>query len=175
MNREPPPSASFSIRSARPGDEQALFALIRELARYEKLEHQVSGSPVALARDLFGERPAAEALLAERGGKALGFALFFTSYSTFLTTPGVYLEDLFVLESERGRGIGRALFEAVRLRAEERGAGRLEWSVLDWNAPAIAFYEKLGATMLPDWRICRIVFERTLNASVAPPRGRLPS
>ena len=145
-----------SIRPARRGDEQSLFELIRELARFERLEHKVSGSASELGEHLFGARPVAEALLAEVSGVAVGFALFFTSYSTFLTRPGVYLEDLFVLEAHRKSGIGKALLEAVRDAARARGAGRLEWSVLDWNENAIAFYERFGATVMPDWRICRV-------------------
>lgn len=154
-------TTSFTIRAARPGDEAALFELIRELAEFERLTHLVTGSPAELGRDLFGEHPVAEALLAERDSVALGFALFFRSYSTFLTRPGLYLEDLYVRESERGRGIGKALLERVIAIARERGAGRLEWSVLDWNARAIAFYEKMGAKVLPDWRICRVTFSDT--------------
>ena len=146
----------FSIRPAQPGDEHALFALVQELARFERLEHQVSGSAKQLREHLFGARPVAEALLAEIAEKPVGFALFFTSDSTFLTRPGIYLEDLFVLESQRKLGIGKALLEAVRQVARARGAGRLEWSVLDWNENAIAFYERFGAKVMPDWRICRI-------------------
>ncbi|HET9952869.1 MAG TPA: GNAT family N-acetyltransferase [Polyangiaceae bacterium] len=152
---------TLAIRPARPGDQHAIFDLIRELARFERLEHVVSGSPDALAHDLFGERPSAEALLAESDGVPIGFALFFSTYSTFLTRPGLYLEDLFVLEPYRGQGVGRALLRAVHERARERGAGRLEWSVLDWNERAIAFYRSFGATVLPDWRICRIELSPT--------------
>jgi GNAT superfamily N-acetyltransferase len=144
------------IRAARRGDEQALFELITELAHFEKLEHTVTGNAAELAEHLFADRPVAEALIAERGAVAVGFALFFTNYSTFLTRPGIYLEDLFVRESERGQGIGRALLSEMRRIAAARGAGRLEWSVLDWNENAIRFYERIGATVLPDWRICRI-------------------
>ena len=151
------------IRPARRGDEHVLFALIGELARYERLEHQLSGSAEALADHLFSAEPAAIALLAERGDKALGFALFFASYSTFLTRPGVYLEDLFVVDSERGRGVGKALLCAVARIAAERGAGRLEWAVLDWNTTAIEFYRRLGATVLPDWRICRVTGDELLR------------
>jgi GNAT superfamily N-acetyltransferase len=150
----------MNIRSAIPGDEHVLFDLIRALARFERLDDTVTGSAEALGRHLFAERPSAEALLAENGGTAVGFALFFTTYSTFLTRPGLYLEDLFVLESHRRRGIGRALLSEVRRLAEARGAGRLEWSVLDWNAGAIAFYERFGATVLREWRICRMTFPR---------------
>jgi GNAT superfamily N-acetyltransferase len=149
-------SPEWSIRSAAPGDEAALFALIRALSRYERLEDAVVGSAAALREHLFGPRPLAEALIAEERGSVLGFALFFPTYSTFLTRPGVHLEDLFVLEEHRRRGIGRALLAETRRIAKERGAGRLEWSVLDWNASAIAFYEGMGAEVLPDWRICRV-------------------
>ncbi len=147
----------FRIREARPGDEAALFALILELARFERLEHTVTGSAAELARHLFGEPRRAEALLAEgASGEALGFALFFGTYSTFLTRPGLYLEDLFVRPEARRRGIGTALLRALGQLARERNLGRLEWAVLDWNTAAIAFYEKLGARVLPDWRICRV-------------------
>jgi GNAT superfamily N-acetyltransferase len=150
---------AFRIRAADPGDERGLFELIQELAVFERLSHKVSGNAEALGRHLFGERPVAEAVVAEAADRLLGFALFFGTYSTFLTRPGVYLEDLFVLESERGKGIGRALLSEVRRIAEARGAGRLEWSVLDWNENAIRFYRAFGAEVLPDWRICRVVFE----------------
>jgi GNAT superfamily N-acetyltransferase len=148
------------IRPAVPGDEHALFELIRALARFERLGHTATGSAEALGRHLFGERPAAEALIAEDGGVPVAFALFFPTYSTFLAKPGVYLEDLFVLETHRRRGIGGALLAEVKRVAEARGAGRLEWSVLDWNAGAIAFYERFGATVLPQWRICRVTLDR---------------
>lgn len=147
---------SVALRPAVPGDEVILFALMKALARYERLEHAVTGTAEALGRHLFGERPVVEALLAEVDGEAIGYALFFATYSTFLTRPGLYLEDLFVLESHRRAGVGRALLTEVRRLAESRGAGRLEWSVLDWNANAIAFYESFGAVLLPGWRICRM-------------------
>lgn len=148
---------SFSIRGARRGDETSLFDLVVALARYEQLAPEVTGSAEALGEHLFDEPPRAHALVAESEGRIVGFALFFETYSTFLTRPGVYLEDLFVLESYRGRGIGRALLSAVREAAEQRGAGRLEWAVLDWNDTAIRFYEAFGATVLSSWRRCRIV------------------
>jgi len=154
---EPASNLGWSIRAARPGDEGRLFELVNALARYERLAHAVTGSAEALGRHLFGERPLIEALLAEEAGVALGYALFFSTYSTFLTQPGVYLEDLFVLETHRRRGIGRALLSEVKRVAAARGAGRLEWTVLDWNANAIAFYESFGARVLPDWRLCRVV------------------
>ncbi|HSZ83448.1 MAG TPA: GNAT family N-acetyltransferase [Polyangia bacterium] len=148
----------MTIRPAVPGDEASLLSLIRALARFERLEDTVTGSAAALARDLFGARPACEALLAEDGGVAVGYALYFTTYSTFLTKPGLWLEDLFVLESHRRRGVGLALLTEVRRIAEARGCGRFEWSVLDWNDKAIALYERFGATVMPDWRICRVTF-----------------
>lgn len=149
----------FLIRPARPGDEHALFALIQALAEYEKLSHAVSGSAEKLAQDLFGPRPAAEALLVEVDGQTVAFALFFPNYSTFLTRPGLYLEDIFVLPAHRRRGIGKALLSEVAGLARARGCGRMEWSVLDWNESAIGFYQSLGASVLPDWRICRVTAE----------------
>ena len=146
------------IRPAAPGDERALLDLIHALARFEKLDHTVTGTAEALRDHLFGPRPAAEAVLAEEDAAAVGFALFFPTYSTVLTRPGVWLEDLFVRESHRRRGIGRALLAEVRRIAETRGAGRLEWSVLDWNDAAIALYERFGAQVLREWRICRLAF-----------------
>lgn len=146
----------FTIRRAGPADAAALFELIKGLAEYEKLGHAVSGSPGELAQHLQGERPYVEALLAEAAGKPIGLAIFFTTYSTFLTRPGLYLEDIFVLPGHRGGGVGRALLGAVARLARQRGCGRMEWTVLDWNAPAIGFYEGLGAKVLPDWRVCRL-------------------
>jgi len=148
---------AFAIRAARPGDEHALFSLIQGLAEYEKLSQAVTGSAQNLAQDLFGPRPAAEALLVEADGRAVAFALFFHNYSTFLTQRGLYLEDIFVLPEYRQRGIGKALLSEVAKLARARGCARLEWSVLDWNVSAIGFYQSLGASVLPDWRICRVV------------------
>jgi len=147
---------AFTIRPARPGDEHALFALIQALAEYEKLSHAVIGSAEKLAHDLFGPRPAAEALLVESEDRPVAFALFFHNYSTFLTQPGLYLEDIFVLPDYRRCGIGKVLLGEVAKIAHARGCGRLEWSVLDWNVSAIGFYQSLGASVLPDWRICRV-------------------
>ncbi len=149
---------AIEIRAARRGDEGTLFELVLELARFEHLEGAVTGSSEALAGALFGDRPAAEAFLAHdsRDARVLGYALFFTTYSTFLTRRGLYLEDLFVREAERGRGVGRALLGRVAAIAHERDAGRVEWAVLDWNVRAIGFYERVGASVLPDWRLCRI-------------------
>jgi GNAT superfamily N-acetyltransferase len=132
------------------------MALIRGLAEYEKLVHQLSMTPQALREHLFGERPYAEAVIARVGGDAVGYALWFHTYSTFLAKPGLYLEDLFVVPQRRGRGVGSALMRYVARVARERRCGRFEWSVLDWNEPAINFYRKIGADILPDWRVCRM-------------------
>lgn len=149
-------TVQVNIRPAQPEDVPALFSLIQALAKYEKLSHQVTGNEDLLREHLFGSRPYAEALLAEYGGNPAGLALFFYNYSTFLTKPGIYLEDLFVLPEYRRLGIGTLLLTQLAQRAKEEGCGRLEWSVLDWNAPAIAFYQRMGADILPDWRICRV-------------------
>ncbi|MBW4690262.1 MAG: GNAT family N-acetyltransferase [Lyngbya sp. HA4199-MV5] len=156
------------LRAATADDVPTIFALIQALADYEKLAHAVTGTPEALHEHLFGQRRYAEVVLAETAGTVAGLALFFYNYSTFLTKPGIYLEDLFVLPAYRKLGIGKALLLYLAQRAIAEGCGRLEWSVLDWNAPAIAFYEKMGATVLPDWRICRVTGEAlTLMAGTA--------
>lgn len=147
------------LRFAEPADCDVLFKLIKALAEYEKLSHAVTGDAVALKEHLFGSPRYVEAILAEYTGQAVGFALFFHNYSTFLTKPGIYLEDLFVLPEYRQQGIGRELITKIAQIAVERGCGRLEWSVLDWNEPAIAFYRRMGATILDDWRICRVTDE----------------
>lgn len=149
-------TSQFVIRSATSADVPVLFELIQALAEYEKLSHAVTGSADELKEHLFGDRPYAESLVAEVAGEVVGFALFFYNYSTFLTKPGIYLEDLFVLPEYRGRGIGKSLIVSLGKLAIARGCGRLEWSVLDWNEPAIAFYRRIGADILPDWRICRV-------------------
>ncbi|MEJ5171814.1 MAG: GNAT family N-acetyltransferase [Fimbriimonadales bacterium] len=143
------------IRPAERRDCAAIWRLIERLARYERLEHQLQGGPEALERALFDEG-VARALVAEDAGELVGYAVYFTTFSTFLVRAGVWLEDLFVVPERRGQGIGRALLGSVVRIARERGAGRVEWSVLDWNEPAIRFYEALGARLLPDWRICRL-------------------
>ena len=147
------------LRAATADDVPTIFVLIQALAEYEKLAHAVTGTPEALGEHLFGSRRYAEVVLAETAGNVAGLALFFYNYSTFLTKPGIYLEDLFVLPEYRQLGIGKALLLYLAKRAIAEDCGRLEWSVLDWNAPAIAFYEKIGATVLPDWRICRVTGE----------------
>ncbi len=150
---------TLNLRPATPVDVPVLFELIQALAEYENLSHAVTGNADALSEHLFGSRPYVEAILAESAGEAVGFALFFTNYSTFLTQPGIYLEDLFVLPGYRRRGIGKAILTYLAQLAVERSCGRLEWSVLDWNQPAIAFYHRLGAAILEDWRICRVTGE----------------
>lgn len=150
---------TYSIDPATPEDVPAIFELIQALAEYEKLTHLVTGDAETLAGHLFGENRIAGALVARAGDRVVGFALFFTNYSTFLTRPGIYLEDLFVLPEYRRLGIGKALLEKLARVAIDRGAGRLEWSVLDWNRSAIDFYERMGATVLSEWRICRVTGE----------------
>ena len=144
------------IRPAAPADSEAIVGLIRELAAFEKLSHLVVVTPDLLSAQLFGEKPAAEALVAEIDGSVVAFALYFTNFSTFLGKPGLYLEDLYVQPAHRGSGLGKALLQRLGALAVERGCGRFEWSVLDWNEHAIRFYEKMGATVMPDWRICRV-------------------
>ncbi len=156
MFESPALSETFVIREARPQDVQRLLQLIRDLAEYEKLSHLVVGTEAQLREELFGERPVIESVLAWEGEQALGFALFFHNFSTFLARRGLYLEDLFVVPEARGRGIGRALIRHGARLAVERGCGRYEWSVLDWNQTAIDFYRSIGAELLPDWRICRM-------------------
>ncbi|MDJ0903525.1 MAG: GNAT family N-acetyltransferase [Xenococcus sp. MO_188.B8] len=146
----------FRIRSAISTDVESIFSLIKALAEYEKLSHLVTGNSQELAEHLFGDSPCAEAIIAEVDGKIVGFGLFFQNYSTFLTKPGIYLEDLFVLPEYRRRGIAKGILRYLADLAIARDAGRLEWSVLDWNENAIAFYEKIGASVLPEWRICRL-------------------
>ena len=137
-------------------DVPLILQLITALGAYEKLSHQCVATEDALRETVFGAHPAAEVVIAYAGDTPVGFALWFHNYSTFLARRGLYLEDLFVLPEWRGRGVGRALLEHLARTAVERGCGRMEWAVLDWNAPAIGFYRKLGATLLEDWRICRL-------------------
>jgi GNAT superfamily N-acetyltransferase len=148
-----------TLRAAEPSDVPAIVGLIRELAEFEKLTHLVEVTPQRLQPQLFGERPAAEAVVAEHEGRVIGFALFFTNFSTFLGKPGLYLEDLYVQPAHRGSGVGRSLLTHLAALANARGYGRFEWSVLDWNVDAIRFYEKMGATLMPEWRICRVTGE----------------
>ncbi|HTE16668.1 MAG TPA: GNAT family N-acetyltransferase [Burkholderiales bacterium] len=146
----------FSIVAAQRAHVPAIFAMVRELAQYEKLEHLVSGTADDLATELFGARPLIEAVVALANATPVGFVLYFHNYSTFLARRGLYLEDVYVQPAHRQRGIGRALLIYLARLAVERDCGRFEWSVLNWNQPAIRFYEGLGATVMPDWRIARV-------------------
>lgn len=152
----PTATPAITPRAAEPRDVPAIVGLIRELAEFERLTHLLQVTPESLQPHLFGPRPVAEALVAEVDGQVVAFALFFTNFSTFLAKPGLYLEDLYVQPAHRRSGLGRALLQRLGAIAVERGYGRFEWSVLDWNDNAIRFYESMGATVLPDWRICRV-------------------
>jgi GNAT superfamily N-acetyltransferase len=156
---EPPSSdrpTVFDIRPARREDLPVVHALIRALADFEKLSHLCVATESDLDRALFGTRPAAEVLIAWKDDVPAGFALFYHNFSTFLGRRGLWLEDLFVQPSHRREGCGLALLQTLARIAHDRGCGRFEWSVLDWNTPAIGFYQALGATVLPDWRISRV-------------------
>lgn len=147
---------NFTLRPAEPRDLPAISGLIMELAVFEQLAHLVEATPEKLAPQLFGERPAAQAVVAVVGEEVVAFALYFSNFSTFVAKPGLYLEDLYVKPERRGAGIGRAMLRHLAAVAVQRGCGRFEWSVLDWNANAIRFYQGMGATVMPDWRICRV-------------------
>ena len=144
------------IRPATPDDTATIARLIRGLAEYERLSHAVTLDEARLRDHLFGDQPFAEAILAEDEGRVVGFALFFHNYSTFRGQPGMYLEDLFVEPAHRGKGHGKALLLELARLAVERGCGRLEWAVLNWNEPAIRFYQKLGAEPLNEWTVYRL-------------------
>ena len=167
-----PTDSDVRIDPATEGDVPLILSFIRELAAYEKLSHEVVATDERLREDLFGSRPAAEVVIARVGDAAAGFALFFRTYSTFLARPGIYLEDLFVLPEWRGRGVGRALLVHVARLAVERGCGRFEWSVLDWNDPAIGFYRRLGARPMDDWTMYRLTGDALVTLAtggVSPP------
>jgi GNAT superfamily N-acetyltransferase len=149
-------NATPTLRPATPADLPAVVGLITELAVFERLEHLVVVTPDSLRPHLFGDRPVAECVVAEVEGTVVAFALFFTNFSTFLSQPGLYLEDLYVQPAHRGTGLGKALLSHLGALAVARGCGRFEWSVLDWNERAIQFYQAMGATVMPDWRICRV-------------------
>ncbi len=155
------------IRAAATTDVEAIHGLIGELADYEQLRHHFTGSVVALRSHLFGAQPFAHALVAERAHELVGFALYFHNYSTFLCKPGIYLEDLYVRPAERRGGIGRRLLAALARRAVELDCGRLEWSVLDWNAPSIEFYRSLGANPLDEWTMFRLTGEALSRLAAA--------
>ncbi len=165
---------SHPLRPAEPRDVPALVGLITELAEFEHLEHLLRATPEALHPHLFGAKPVAEAVVAEVAGQVVGFALFFSNFSTFLAKPGLYLEDLYVQPAHRGRGLGGALLRHLAALAVARDYGRFEWSVLDWNVHAIGFYESMGASVMPEWRICRVTGDALLalgrrGLSVRPP------
>lgn len=163
MTRRRPPgltrrmaSADLQIRPAIVADVPLILDFIQQLADYERLRHEVTATAETLRDTLFGPQPAADVVIAWRGAHAVGFALFFGTYSTFLARPGIHLEDLFVIPEARGLGIGRALLVYLAARCQARGCGRLEWSVLTWNTPAIAFYRELGAFPLDEWQTYRL-------------------
>ena len=149
----------FTIHSATRADAPAIHALVRELAVYEKLEHVMVSTPADFERELFDEGAVIECIVAKAGEQAVGFALFFHNFSTFLGRRGLYLEDLYVKPECRGKGYGKALLVRLAQIAVKRNCGRFEWSVLDWNTPSIQFYEAMGAKVLPDWKIVRVMGE----------------
>jgi GNAT superfamily N-acetyltransferase len=148
------------IRTALEKDAAAIFSLIKELAEFEKLSDQIKTSEYELSKTLFGDDKFVEILLAEYDGEIVGQALFFKNFSTFLGKPGIYLEDLYVKPEMRGKGIGKALLDKIIAIAKERNYGRVEWSVLDWNEPAIDFYKKIGANPMGDWTIFRLTSDK---------------
>jgi GNAT superfamily N-acetyltransferase len=146
----------IQIRTATPQDVPLILAFLRELATYEKLAHEVVATERDMHQSLFGERRVAETVIASMDGQPVGYALFFPTFSTFLGKPGLYLEDLYVRPAARGFGVGRKLLEHLARLTVERGWGRLEWSVLDWNEPSIAFYKKMGAKPMDEWTVFRL-------------------
>jgi len=158
------------LRPAQPHDVPEILALIRELADYEKLLHEVDASEADIARDLFGDTPRAHCDIAQWNGEVAGFALWFYNYSTFRGRAGIYLEDLFVRPAFRGNGLGKALIAHLAARCVEQSLPRLQWSVLDWNKPSIAFYQSLGAVLTPEWLGCRVTGDAMAAlARTAPP------
>ena len=147
---------TLSIRRARPDESSLIFSLICELAEYEKLSHEVEATEEGIAAALFGEHPLLFCEIAEWKGEPAGFAIRFVNFSTFSGRPGIYLEDLFVRPAQRGNGIGKALLAHLAKQCVANGWGRLQWAVLDWNAPSIEFYKSLGAVMMDEWTICRV-------------------
>jgi GNAT superfamily N-acetyltransferase len=156
-------TSTFTIRPATPADVAHIFGMINELAVFEKLEHMVVATEALLHEALFGSKPSCEAIMGVADGEVVTFALFFHNFSTFLTRKGLYLEDLYVKQSCRGKGYGRQMLGALARIAVERQCGRFEWSVLDWNVNAIEFYKGVGAELLPDWRICRVTGDALSN------------
>jgi GNAT superfamily N-acetyltransferase len=168
-NPTPAEVPGLRLRPAGAADAGLILELIRELAGFERLAHEVVADAAALHRHLFGERPAAEVLIAEVGDAPAGFALYFPTFSTFVGKPGLYLEDLFIRPAYRGRGIGRAVLIHLSRLAVERGCGRLEWSVLDWNERAIGFYRELGARPMSGWTVFRLDGEALETLASASP------
>lgn len=168
-----PGAPNLRIRDAVPGDAALVLSFIEALADYEKLRHECFATVAEIDRALFGADPVPRVLIAEWSGEPVGFALWFRNFSTFLARPGIWLEDLFVRPDARGRGVGKALLAELARIAVERGYGRVEWWVLDWNAPSIAFYESLGAQPMDEWTVFRLTGDamERLGAST-PARSR---
>jgi GNAT superfamily N-acetyltransferase len=162
------PDADLLVRPAAATDVTTLLELFGELAEYEHLEHELRATEEQLGEALFGERPAAEALIAERDGQALGYALFFPTFSSFLASTGAWLEDLFVRPDSRGEGVGKALLEAVAGLVRERGGERLEWAALDWNELALGFYRRIGAQTMNEWITHRLDGEALSDLATGP-------
>jgi GNAT superfamily N-acetyltransferase len=154
-----PNQADFTIRPATENDVATILALIKDLAEYEHLSHEVQATAEGIRQALFGERPVAEALIGEYAGMAVSFALFFYNFSTFLGKPGIYLEDLYVKPEHRSNGFGRRMLAHIARLAKERNCGRFEWSVLDWNEPAIRTYDRLNAKPMKEWILYRLTGE----------------
>ncbi|MBO9541073.1 GNAT family N-acetyltransferase [bacterium] len=159
----------MTIRFATPEDVPAILGLIKDLADYEQLLHEVEANEERLHAHLFGDRPYVEVLMAEEDGELAGFALFFHNYSTFLAKPGIYLEDLFVKPTFRGKGIGKALLVRLAQLTVERDCGRLEWSVLDWNEPSIQFYKAQGAKAMDEWTVYRVTGDKLSRLAAGEP------
>ncbi len=168
MSSPPPEAGTVAVREAEPGDVDLIHSLIVELADYERAPEQVSGTPQMLERALFGEHPSAEALIAELDGRPVGFALFHGTFSTWECRAGIWLEDLYVRPQLRRGGVGGALLARVAQVAVERGCARLEWHALDWNDPALSFYERLGATRLSEWELHRLTGDTLVRVAGGP-------
>lgn len=153
-------SPSFTIRDATPADVPSILQLIRNLAEYERAPNDVVATEKGLREVLFGDEPAAHVVIAHEDNEPVGFAVYFFNFSTWLGRPGLYLEDLFVKPEKRGHGYGRELLVHLARRAHQRGCGRMEWAVLDWNEPAIQFYKKLGAVPMDEWTVFRLTREK---------------